>query len=299
MMHRIFVLFLFLAFACQEQTGNVKQNIPDLQRQSKNKKVVKFGVIARYSPRLIYQGYQPIMDYLTSETPFQFQLKLSKTYDEALNFLRRDSVQIASLGTYSYVEAHDSFGAQCILKPLNAQGNPSFQGIIIVRNDSPIHNLFDLKGKKIAFAAQKATAGYLIAKHALHSAGLALSDLEYFTNIEHHNAIVNAVLRGEYDAGAVKDVIAYKNEHKGLRFIYISDPIPSVPIAVGAHTDSLLVQEVKRALLKLDPNNPDHRNMMQNWDTEFKNGFVPASDEDYYPIRDLIDIVAKEEKGAE
>ena len=51
--------------------------------------------------------------------------------------------------------------------------------------------------------------------------------------------------------------------------------------------------------VQLDPNNPDHRNMMQNWDTEFKNGFVPASDEDYYPIRDLIDIVAKEEKGAE
>jgi phosphonate transport system substrate-binding protein len=33
------------------------------------KPVIRFGVIPRYNPLVMYKRYQPIMDYLTAETP--------------------------------------------------------------------------------------------------------------------------------------------------------------------------------------------------------------------------------------
>ena len=292
----VFNFFFLILVFCGNQPEN-QVNFSNLQKPGINKKtVIKFGVVARYSPRLIYQGYQPIMDYLTEETDYCFELKLSKTYSEALNFLKTDSVQIASLGTCSYIEANKTFGAHCILKPLNSEGKPFFKGIIIVRDDSPIKTLKDLKGKKFVFASKKATAGFLIPKKAMYQSGVYLKDLSGYVNIEHHNSVVRAVLRGEYDAGAVKDIIAYKNKEKGLRFIYTSDNIPSVPIAIGATSDKAMVNQVKEALLKLDPNNPDQKELMKTWDAEFRHGFVEAKDADYDPIRELIEWLAVQEK---
>ena len=291
------VIFLFLLLCyCGDNTENKTEYNKTPSRMIQNKKIIKFGVVARYSPRLIYQGYQPIMDFLTNETDYRFELKLSKTYSEALNFLKTDSVQIASLGTYSYIEANKNFGARCILKPLNPKGKPFFKGIIIVREDSPIKTLSELKGKKFAFASSKATAGFLIPKRAMYKAGVNLTDLAGYENIEHHNSVARAVLRGEYDAGAVKDIIAYKNKEKGLRFIFTSANIPSIPIAVGANFDTTMVNQVKEALLFLDPNNTKHQELMKSWDAEFRYGFVEAQDSDYDPIRELIKWLDRYEK---
>ena len=52
------------------------------------KPVVYFGVIPRYNPMVMYRNYQPIMDYLTEHTSYHFELKLSRNYTEAVDFLR-------------------------------------------------------------------------------------------------------------------------------------------------------------------------------------------------------------------
>ena len=44
---------------------------------------VHIGVISRFSPNLIYEGYQPIMDYLSRETAMPFSPKTEQQ-------LRRD-----------------------------------------------------------------------------------------------------------------------------------------------------------------------------------------------------------------
>ena len=56
------------------------------------KPLIRFGVIPRYNPLVMYKRYQPIMDYLTAETPYRFELKISKDYPEAVRFLQQDVV---------------------------------------------------------------------------------------------------------------------------------------------------------------------------------------------------------------
>jgi phosphonate transport system substrate-binding protein len=118
--------------------------------------------------------------------------------------------------------------------------------------------------------------------------GVYLKDLEHYSYLRHHDSVVHAVLKGEFDAGAVKDVVAYKYEKEGLRFIFVSDPIPTVLITGGPKAPGELIDSVKNVLLKLDPKDPMTRQRMASWDEEFKYGFTRASDAAYDPIRKII-----------
>ena len=45
------------------------------------------------------------MDYLTKNTPYRFELRLSQDYGNIINFLKSNKVQVALLGGVTYLEA--------------------------------------------------------------------------------------------------------------------------------------------------------------------------------------------------
>ena len=253
-----------------------------------DKPLVRFGVIPRYNPVVMYKRYQPIMDYLTQNTPYRFELKISRDYPEAVRYLRDGVTQISSLGDVTFIEASTLYGAIPILKPLNENGVPCYRSAIIVQNDSPLKSLYDLQDKTVAFGSSHSTSGNLIPRYLLWNNGIRLQDLALFTNLKHHDAVAKAILKGQYDAGAVKDVIAKKYMSYGLRVLAYSDPLPSVPLVVRKEAPPEFIRAVKKALLKLDRNNPEHKRIMSTWDDEFKNGFAEANSNDYRKIFSMI-----------
>jgi phosphonate transport system substrate-binding protein len=49
---------------------------------------VYFSAITLYHPIVIYQKYQPLMNYLTKNTPYKFELMLSQDYRDIISFLK-------------------------------------------------------------------------------------------------------------------------------------------------------------------------------------------------------------------
>lgn len=252
------------------------------------KPLVRFGVIPRYNPLVMYKRYQPIMDYLTENTPYRFELKISKDYPEAVRFLQQGVTQVSSLGDVTFAEANTQYAAIPILKPRNRDGVPFYRSAIIVRADSPLKNLKDLRGKTMAFGSPHSTSGNLIPRYLLWDNGVTLHELKSFTNLQHHDAVAKAILKGQFDAGAVKDVVAEKYKSHGLRILAWSAPIPAVPLVVRKDASPDVVRALTTALLKLDRTNPAHQKMMQTWDDEFRNGFASATKEDYQGIFRMI-----------
>jgi len=255
------------------------------------KPVVYFGVIPRYNPMVMYRNYQPIMDYLTEKTSYHFELKLARSYTETVKALRTGVTQIASLGAVTFIEANRDFGAQPILKPLNVHSKSYYRSIIIVPEDSPVEGLSDLRGKRFAFGDPHSTSGNLIPRHYLYTHGVTLFDFGSYDNLESHDAVVKAVLKGKADAGAVKDVVAQRYLQHGLRFLASSDPIPSVPIVVRKDAPAQLVKETKQALLAIDANDPEMAARMKNWDPEFRFGFTEATIDDYRHVIEIMEGV--------
>ena len=252
------------------------------------KPVVRFGIIPRYNPIIMYKRYQPIMDYLTGNTPYTFELKISRDYPEAVRFLKEGVTQVSSLGDVTFAEANLQYAAVPFLKPLNRDGKPFYRSAIVVLEDSPLKSIKDLRGKTVAFGSPHSTSGNLIPRYLLWNNGIRLQELKSFANLKNHDATAKAILKGQYDAGAVKDVVAQKYMRYGLRVLAWSEPIPSVPIVMRADTPPGLAKAVSDALLRLDRNNPQHRRIMENWDDEFKNGFARATIADYRGIFGMI-----------
>jgi phosphonate transport system substrate-binding protein len=258
------------------------------------REIIPFGFCPKYNPRIMYQLYQPFIDYLNEATPYQFEIKLSRVYEDTIERLGNGEVMIASCGPVSYIKASEKYPVRPILRALSKDGKPYYRGIIIVRRDSPIRELKDLKGRSFAFGQVWSTASHILPEYYLLKENIRLKDLKGYSFLRHHDSVVNAVLKGQFDAGAVKDIVAYKYQDEGLRLIFFTDPIPTVPIVVRKDAPAEMVQLVRAALLRLDPQNPIHQKKMARWDEEFKYGFTEASDSDYDSIRKVLRTMEKE-----
>ncbi|MBI5894347.1 MAG: phosphate/phosphite/phosphonate ABC transporter substrate-binding protein [Deltaproteobacteria bacterium] len=259
------------------------------------KPIVYFGLIPLYTPHLMYEKFQPLMDYLSSNTPYRFKMRLAKDYNEIISLLKGGSINIALIGGVSYIAARDKVDLVPILKPVNPQGKPFYRSIIVVRKDSNITSLPDLKGKAFAFGSRWSTAAAVVPLYHLYNSGIRLSDLKTYFHLRYSDSVVREVLKGNYDVGAVIDTTAYFYKDKGLKFIFVSEPIPTLPIVVRKDASEELVDAVKKAILGINPENPAHRDMLKEWGEEIRYGFVEAKDSDYEGIGRMVEYL--KEKG--
>lgn len=265
--------------------------ISTVSKKARNGKSVRFGIIPRDNPRIMYEKYQPLLDYLSSETPYSYELVLKKNYEETVEALSTGETDIALLGPLTYLEARARCGAVCILKPKGADGRARYKSVIVKRKDNPLQGLSGLKGESVAFASSKSTSGNLLPRYLLADAGIHLNDLKGYANFDFHDSVVKAVLKGQYTAGAVRDSVARKYMKLGIDVIAESGDIPMGPLVVGPGVPPPVTEAVKKALLKLNPSDPGGQKVLKRLDEDFRNGFTEASDGDYEGVRSRINAV--------
>lgn len=265
--------------------------ILSVAKKTRDEKTVRFGVIPRDNPRIMYEKYQPLLDYLSTKTPYAYELVLKKNYEETVNALASGETDVALLGPLTYLEARAKFGAICILKPRGADGNATFRSVIVKKKGDPLKSPAGLKGKSIAFASSKSTSGNLVPRYLLANSGIHLNDLKGYANFDYHDSVVKAVLKGQYSAGAVRDSVARKYVKSGIETIAESEAIPTGPLVAGPGVSSSTVEAIKRALLELSPSDDGGQKILKRLDEELRNGFTEASDRDYENIRSQINAV--------
>jgi phosphonate transport system substrate-binding protein len=264
---------------------------PRAAGKARDKKTVYFGVIPRDNPRIMYEKYQPLLDYLSGRTPYGYELVLKKNYEDTVNALGDGEMDVALLGPLTYLEARAKYGAIAILKSRGGDNSANYRSVIIKKKESPIKSPSELKGKSVAFASSKSTSGNLVPRYLLAGAGIHLSDLSAYANFDYHDSVVKAILKGQYDAGAVRDSVAKKYMQLGIETIAESEPMPTGPLVVGPGTPYSVIENIKRALLDLDPRDNNSQKILRRLDEDFRNGFIEASDRDYGEIREKINAV--------
>lgn len=257
----------------------------------KGKQVIHFGVIPRDNPRLLYEKYQPLLDYLSEKTPYHYELTLKKKYEDTVTALNNGEIDIALLGPLTYLEARVKYGAICILKPKGADGNATYKSVIITKKDAAIAKISELKGKSLAFAAFKSTSGNLMPRYLLANTGIHLSELGRYANFDYHDSVVKAVLKGQYDAGSVRDSVARKYMKLGIKTIGESDYIPTGPLVANKNLSADVIASIKKALLDLNPADANHQKVLKRLDDDLKNGFTETADSDYALIRTKVNDI--------
>ena len=240
------------------------------------------GSVAMDIPAVMFKRLSPLTEYLSAEIGVPVSLKLAPNMGVAINDVATEQVDIAYLTPVAYLKAHKKGDSRIIAKTVT-KGKASFQLMIVVKKDSPIKSIDDLKGKSFAFGDKRA----LLQRAAVVGSGIKMNDLGSYEFIGHYDNIANAVLHGDFDAGILKDTTAFKWESKGLRILYSSPNLPPYNITVSKSVSKDMQKKLTRAFLNLDGKNTKHLKIIKALDKKY-DGFASTSDAEYDVIRKLI-----------
>jgi phosphonate transport system substrate-binding protein len=243
---------------------------------------LQFGSVAMDIPAVMHKRLTPLTEYLGEKIGRDVSLKLSPNMGAAIHEVASGNVDMAYLTPVAYLNAKKRGDVQLIAKTIT-NGKGSFQLMIVVKEDSPIQTVEQLKGKSFAFGDEKA----LLQRATVVGSGIKLEDFSEYKFIGHYDNISRAVLVGDFDAGILKDTTAFKWKDKGLRILYSSPPLPPYNIAASKNVDGETLQKLKDAFLGLDSKNPDHLAIIKSLDKKY-DGFAATSDEEYEVVRKLI-----------
>lgn len=240
------------------------------------------GSVAMDVPSAMVSRLTPLANYLSKKTGKNVVFQVSPNLESAVYDLGAGRTKIAYLTPVAYIEAQEKFGVVPLAAPLT-HGKDTFRLVIVVRQDSPIHNVMDLKGKKFALGDEKA----VLQQAVVSEGGIKLTDLGAYAFLKHYDTIAKAVLRGDFDAGILKDTVAEEYSKAGLRVIHVSPPLSSYLFAVNAKVPKETVALLRSAMLSLKPDTTEGRAVLSALDEGY-DGFTGSTDEKYDAIRKLI-----------
>ena len=256
-------------------------SFPAITVADSNKELL-FGSVAMDIPAVMHKRLRPLTRYLSDKLGRPVSLKLSPNMGAAIKEVANQQVDLAYLTPVAYLKAHAKGGSKIIAKTVT-KGKASFQLMIVVKKDSPYKTVADLKGKTFAFGDKRA----LLQRAAVVGAGIKMEDFSSYNFIGHYDNIARAVLNGDFDAGILKDTMAYQWEGKGLRILAESPALPPYNITAKGNIDDDTLAKLKDAFLSLDKNNPEHLKVIKAIDKKY-DGFAATSDAEYDVVRELI-----------
>lgn len=157
------------------------------------------GIHPLHNPQRLMELYGPIVDYMNSKIPeAHFKLEASRNYEEYEKKLYAGHFDFAMPNPYQTIRSvghgYRIFGKM--------GDDEMFRGIILIRRDSGIQDVADLKGKAISYPAQTALAATMMPQYYLHTHGLDVNrDINSRYVGSQESSIMN-VLRGDVAAGA-------------------------------------------------------------------------------------------------
>jgi phosphonate transport system substrate-binding protein len=143
-----------------------------------------------------------IAQMITDKTDLVIQANVGTDFAAVREAMGAGKAHIGWLNTFNYVLAHEKYGVDAALVTVRF-GATFYTGEIIVRADSGIMSLDDLKGKTMCWVDPNSTSGYIIPRIMLLANGIN-PDTDFAEQVEtgSHNNVVAAVYNGDCDAGA-------------------------------------------------------------------------------------------------
>lgn len=284
------LLCLALA-ACGKSGDNAYQ--PTLGPRSEAAVVTYLiGIHPLHNPQRLLEVYGPIIDHLDAAMPdIELRLETSRNYEEFERKLYSGHFDFAMPNPYQTVLAlkrgYRVFGKMA--------DDAEFRGLILLRRDSPVRTVADLKGKMVAYPAPTALAATLLPQHYLHTHGLDINrDIDNLYVGSQESAIVN-VQRGHTAAAAAWPVPwkSFSAQHPELASQLVvkweTKPLLNNGWVVRQDVPEPVVRRLAGLLFSLKDSEAG-RQMLQRLPVT---AFEPARDSTYQPVREFLERFSK------
>lgn len=240
--------------------------------------VLVFGVVPQQSASELARAWAPIFDYLGARTGFEVRFATARDIPTFERRLAAGEYDLAYMNPYHYTVFHRQPG----YRPLVREKDRQLKGIIVVRKDSPIRDIAQLKGETVAFPGPAAFAATLLPLAQLDRLGIPVT-AKYVSS---HDSVYLAVARGLYVAGGgiprtLDNMDAETRER--LRVLWSTPGYTPHVIAAHPRVPDRAVEDIRAALSRM-ADDPEGAALLKSV------GFNPlavAQDADYDDIRRL------------
>jgi len=248
----------------------------------------------------LIERFRGVADYLSEQLDVEVRYIPVKSYAAAVSAFRNNQVQLAWFGGLSGVQARRLVpGSEALAQGVEDQ---AFQTYFIANTSTGIAPAQDLKeltdslrGKTFTFGSKGSTSGRLMPEFFLRQA-FGTSPEDVFDRVGfsgNHTRTLRLVEAGTYQVGALNFQVWQKELEDGnidesaVRVIWQTPPYPDYQWTIRGDVDQRFGEgfkaKVRQALLDLD--DPE---LLKSFP---RSGFVPASNDDYEPIRETAEAI--------
>ncbi|MEO0840551.1 MAG: phosphate/phosphite/phosphonate ABC transporter substrate-binding protein [Cyanobacteria bacterium J06643_5] len=262
---------------------------PAVASSNQNISVLRVGVLPTQSLKEQQRMIEPLENYLEKSLKTEVNFQVASDYKQIVKWLVDGKIDVAYVTGVSYLEALEA-GAE--IEPLVAPidkytGRPWYRAAIVVKVDSNIKTLQQLKNKRFAFVNKSSASGYLMPFYALNKRGInPEEEFKKVTYFGTHAQTLEALKNGDVDAAATNIPYYLKQQIMGqirpeeFRLIWESPPIPPSLIVVSKKLPADSIKKLKVSLL----NTPEG---IEDIFGRQSAGYTTIIDADYTPIREL------------
>lgn len=255
---------------------------------------------------------KPLAKLLSKKLGIPVHVTVSTDNTALVESMASKKVDVGFLPSDAYVLAHKRKAADPLLQAMrydydepSGKLNPNkldskYQSMIIVRKNSKIKSIKDLKGKKIAIQDPTSTTGYILPVAELYKKGINVVKDDNLVNVKGHDQGVVSVLNGDTDAAFVfkdaRNLVAKDepNVFKEVKPIYFTKKVPNDTISVRSDMSSAFRKKLAKSMKEIVKTKEGAKILNNIYDHY---GYKDAKDSDYNIIREYQSLAKKAQES--
>lgn len=246
---------------------------------------LRVSAIPDEAPTELQRKFEPLGQYLEAELGMPVVFQPVSDYAGVVEALAAKRLDLAWLGGFTFVQAKLRTGNAI---PLVQRAQDEVFTSTFITADPAVQSHADLEGKSFAFGSVSSTSGHLMPRYFLQQDGIDPDT--FFSRVGFsgaHDATVAWVESGKVDAGVLNSSVWDKllEENKvdtdKVRVYSTTPTYYDYNWTVRGDLEPELVERIKAAFLALDPENPEHKAIL---DLQRASRFIPTAAENYEGI---------------
>jgi len=288
------IIFITLLSACSSNEDESSYQ-PSFSSQTDTSSDIEyiFGVHPLHNPQRLHEVFSPLMQYLSKHIQgASFKLEASRNYafyDKKLYAQKFDFALPNPFQTVNSLEkGYQVFGKM--------GDDHNFRGIILVRKDSSIKNISDLKGKIVSYPAPTALAATMMPQYYIQTHGLnVMKDVDNRYVGSQESSIMNVFLKHSV-AGATWPLpwLSLSRERPELvdqlEVKWQTEPLPNNSLVAKTSIPKKLVSEVSSLLFNLH-STAEGKTILERMELS---AFEKANNNTYDPVIVFLEKFSKE-----
>ncbi len=218
-------------------------------------KTYKFAVLPRFYPIIILERFGPLAEYISESTGIEVEFIMPKNFSDHIDMVRKGKVLLSYQNPVVYAKVAANVKPVAIAS--KGSDGTRFRGIIIVRTDSGINKIEDLKGKSVSVVSLQSAGGYISQKDFLakNDISVEIDMIASETSENKQENVIFDVYSKKTDVGFIRESALHRVdkmiEPGKIKVLAETSWLPNWVFSVHESVPDSLAKQIQDALISL------------------------------------------------